>query len=412
MLRLLVVNESPTPDPEVLQALHLERGPARWPWYVALVAAVVLAGAAVVGARRPAESGRWSYETAEAIRGDLTVRVTAVGQLRPVNAVQISSELSGIVQAVHADLDQRVQAGEALARLDASLLRSQDRQTTAAIAAAEAALDQARIQQSAAQRELARNRTVARDGGLAAAALEQSETGVQAATAAVALARAQVAQAEAAAGASRTQLRKTTIRSPIDGVVLERNVEPGQAVVSALQAQTLFVVAETLETMEVACDIDEADIGRLEAGQQAEFTVAAHPDRVFPATVRQVHLAPKPGLGVVTYRAILDAPNADRALLPGMTATAHIDTATLIDVLLVPNAALRWAPQEGDPPPPPLARGGRRVARAWVLDDGEPTPIEVLPGVSDGRHTVVESGDLRPGRDVIVAAVDRRERGP
>jgi len=413
-------SEVPTPDPraaqspdsEVLRALHIQRGPVRWPWIVGLLAAVAVTVAAVVGARRPEDTGRWAYETVDAMKGDLTVRVTAVGQVQPVNAVQISSELSGVVRSVDVELDQSVNRGEVLARLDATLLRSQDRQAAAAVVAAGAALNQVKVSGGAAAREFERSSHVARGGGLAIATLDQAESAAKGAAAAVALAEAQLSQAKAAAAAARAQLSKATLRSPIDGVVLERNVEPGQAVVSALQAQTLFVVAETLRRMEVEVDIDEADIGRLAPGQQAEFTVPAHPERVFPAVVRKVHLAPKPGLGVVTYRAVLDAPNPDGALLPGMTATARIDTATLTDVMLVPNGALRWAPEDGDPQPAPTPVDGRRVARAWRRVDGEPVSVDVQPGASDGRFTVVDPGAVTDGTELIVNATDRRRANP
>lgn len=398
------------PDPEVARALHLTRGPARWPWIVALLVVLGVAGWAVIGARTADAPGRWDYQTGEAIRGDLTVRVTAVGQLQPRNTVRISSELSGIIGSVDVELDQRVAAGQLLATLDASVLHAQKRQSDAAVAAAKAGLQQAKVNLSAAERELTRSRAVAKQGAVTAVSLEQAETAVAAAQASVALAQAQLAQARAAAKVTKTQLAKTVIRSPIDGVVLERNVEPGQAVVSALQAATLFVVAEDLAQMEVEVEIDEADIGRLAPQQVAEFTVAAHPERVFEATVRTVHLAPKPQMGVVTYVAELDAPNTDGALRPGMTATARIDTTTLTDVLLLPNGALRWSPEDDDSPAP-AARDGRRVARVWILDGDTPEPREVLPGVSDGRHTVIEPGDVRPGEDVIIDATDRRARG-
>ncbi len=396
------------PDPEVARTLHLKRGPPRWPWLLALGVAVAATIAVVVGANRVDAPGRWDYETGEAVRGSLTVRVTAVGRVKPLNAVQVSSELSGIVQAVLVDLDQRVEAGDILARLDASVLQAQGRQADAAVSAAQAGVVQGQVSLDAAKRELARSESIARDGALPAAELERAGTAVDAARAAVAMGEAQLAQAQAAARVIRTQLRKTVIRSPMDGVILERNVEPGQAVVSALQVQTLFVVADDLDQMEVEVDIDEADIGRLAPGQTAEFSVAAHPDRVFQATVRQVHLSPKPSLGVVTYLAELDAANPDGALRPGLTATAHIDTATLQDVLLLPNRALRWSPQEADSLDPPKPREGRRVARVWVLQDGEPAPREVLPGASDGQRTVIEPGDVEPGVDVIVGAKDRR----
>jgi HlyD family secretion protein len=395
-------------DPEVARTLKLRSGPPRWPWIVGLVLVVLLAVASGIGKQNAGGEGRWDYDLGEVARGDLTVRVTAVGTVQPRNSVAVSSELSGIVASVAVELDDRVKAGQVLAKLDASVMAAQQKQANTAIETAQAGLSQAEVQLRTVERTVERSRATAAQGALAAAELEQAEGAYDAAHAAFHLAEAQLAQARAASRVGATQLRKTVIRSPIDGIVLERNVEPGQAVVSALQAQTLFVVADDLEQMEVEVEIDEADIGRLKAGQAAEFTVAAHPDRVFPATVRRVHLSPKPGLGVVTYLAELDAPNPDGALRPGMTATARIDTSTIEDAVLVPNRSLRWAPP--DAPAPPTSRDGRRVGRVWTLVDGEPVAVEVLPGLSDGRSTVIEPGAVSAGQEVVVDAMDRRQR--
>jgi HlyD family secretion protein len=377
------------------------------------------------GQRQAAAAPR--YETQEVTRGALTVTVTANGTLQPTTQVAIGSELSGTVARVHADVNDRVKKGQLLVELDAARLRDQVAGSRAALAAAQASLNQTRATQTEARDTLARQRDVfQRSGGQVPSASEMAgaEGALARAEAGVASAQANVAQARATLSSNETNLAKAAIRSPIDGVVLSRAVEPGNAVAASLQAVTLFTLAEDLAKMKLQVNIDEADVGQVGEGQRAAFTVAAYAQRRYPAQVQRVGFGSTVKDNVVTYLADLSVGNDDLSLRPGMTATATITTVERQDALLVPNAALRYSPGTADQaaasgpnivsrlvPRPPRGGGGgprragtdtARVRQVWVLDAGVPRAVAVTPGVSDGRVTEVTSTELKPGMAVIV----------
>jgi HlyD family secretion protein len=342
------------------------------------------------------------YEMEQVTRGPLSIAVTAVGTLQPVDAVDVGSELSGIVHEVLADVNDHVVKGAPLARLDQSILRSQERLARAQRNAAAASVDQATVVLAARRLDL--ERAHAAGTAIPVAQTDDAASAVQEGVAALAAARARLEEAQASLASARTNLAKSIIVAPIDGVVLDRNVEPGQAVVSALQAATLFRVAADLEHMEVDVDVDEADVGRVRPGLAADFTVAAWPDRVFDATVTRVHRAPLSGASVVSYRAELAVPNPERLLLPGMTATVRIQAERLADAVLVPNAAVRFQPKDQSLPPPE-ARDGRRHVRVWKVTDGKLEPVEVIPLATDGTRTAIEDHELLPVGTVVATAV-------
>ena len=378
-------------------------------WLVGGLLGVGLLGAAAV-ALWP-DAGGWSYETRPVEEGTLTIQVTAIGSLEPLHAVEVSSEVSGTVARVLVETNDLVEAGQVLAELDTALLEAELQRTRAASRAADATLSQSRVTAEGAAQDLHRARGLHRSSVISDAALEQAETAHKQAVAAVAVAEAQAEQARAALASARTQLGKTTITAPISGVVLARSVDPGQAVVSSLQAAVLFEVAEGLERMSVDVEIDEADIGRVQAGQGADFTVAAFPDRVFDAEVHKVELAPRSTAQVVTYVACLHLDNPDGLLRPGMTATARIETASFSGALLVPNAAMRFAPESAADLPPAAPRDGKQVQRVWRLDSltGTPEPVEIVTSATDGRRSVVAEGDLSAG-DAVITGAERVRR--
>ena len=419
---------TPTADSALHDLLGAEGQPRRWWQRRSLWLAVLLLAAAGAGlwawrGRQQAASAP-SYQTQAVTRGPLTVTVTASGTLQPTTQVAVGSELSGTVAKVFADVNDRVKKGQVLVALDDARLRDQVQVSSGALAAAEATLLQARATATETADTLQRLQDVhRRSGGQVPAATElaSAEAATQRATAAVASAQAGVAQAQATLSSNRTNLAKATIRSPIDGVVLSRAVEPGNAVAASLQAVTLFTLAEDLAKMKLEVNVDEADVGQVRAGQPATFTVSAYPQRTFPARIERVGYGATTTNNVVTYAADLSVKNDDLALRPGMTATATITTVERSDALLVPNAALRYTPAaapapkangssivSGMMPRPPRSGGNRsagtdiaQVRQVWVLEGGQPKAVPVTPGVSDGRLTEVSSTALQPGMAVI-----------
>jgi HlyD family secretion protein len=379
---------------------------------------------AMMGKRGRASGPR--FRTEELTRRDLTVTVSATGNLEPTNQVDVGSEVSGLVELVFVDDNDRVTTGQELARLDISRLSDDVANARAALAAAEARVEQALASVKEAEAKLKRQRHAFElSGGKvpSESELETAEATVARAIADESSARAQVEQARASLSTAETSLSKASIRSPINGVVLDRQIEPGQTVAASFQAPVLFTIAEDLSQMELEVDVDEADVGQVREGQNAEFTVDAYANRKYPATIRRVGLGSKTTDGVVFYTTVLTVSNDDLSLRPGMTATAGITTLQVNHALVVPNAALRFsppvrangsAPKQGIvsslvPKPPGMSSkrsngnggsdGGDRV---WILSGkGEPKPVPVTKGATDGRFTEVASPLLEVGMQVI-----------
>jgi len=382
-----------------------------------LLLAAALAGPLLSGGSAP----QGSYVTSAASRGQLVVTVSASGTLQPTKSVDVGSELSGTLESVFVQENEKVRKGQVLAQLDLSKLNDQVVKSQAAVAVAEATVAQMQATEAEARASLARLRRVAELSGGKVPSKTELDTAAAAllrAEANAASARASVTQARAALKSDATNVAKATIRSPVDGVVLTRKVEPGQTVVAAMTIPVLFVLAEDLTRMELQIKVDEADVGSVKAGQPASFTVSAWSGRKFPATLQRVGLGATTSDNVVTYKTILKLANDDMALRPGMTATAEIVTARRDDALLVPNAALRFTPPQATPaaeggglvsrliPRPPASPPRQLPAAAgapqvWVLYDGQAVPVAITPGVSNGRFTEVVGGDLKVGMAVI-----------
>ncbi len=362
-------------------------------------------------------AGQVSYVTAPVTRGDLTVSVTATGTVQPTTRVDVSSELAGILATVAVDFNDPVTVGQVLARLDTSKLAAQVANAEAQEASARARLTQAEATAREVAETLTTQQELAAKGLASRSVMVSVEANDARARASVEMARADLTLAEANLALARADLDKAVIRSPIDGVVLNRKAEAGQIVGPGLNDPVLFVLAEDLSRMELLADVDEADIGQVRVGQDARFTVDAFDNRDFAATITQVRYASEVTDDVVTYKAVLAVDNPDLRLRPGMTATATITVAEAAGVLLVPNAALRWAPPKatgggagasglaGLILPTAAMRGasqgvgsGRSV---WVLKDGAPAEIAVETGASDGRSTMVSAETLAEGDAVI-----------
>lgn len=426
------MNDIRKPEPETsgapleqILAVHGRGGRLRrWrlPIVVAILAVLALVYFQLRGRGEPRGP---EYVTQEVTTGTLVVKVSATGKLEPTNKVNVGSELSGTVAEVYVDDDDHVTKGQVLARLDLAKFEDAAAKSRGALAVAQASQQQAGATVAEAQAKLDRYREVSRlSGGKVPSKteMEAAEAELARAKANAASAAANIAEAKAALRTDETNLGKARIRSPIDGVVLERAVDPGQTVAASLQAVTLFTIAEDLSKMELKVDVDEADVGQVKPGQKAIFTVDAWPGRRFEATITRVGFNATDSDGVVSYPAVLQVENDDLSLRPGMTGNAEITTLVHDGAVLVPNAALRFSPapvvqqkRSGGgvfsalmPRPPattkpraqtPAADGTQRV---WVLRNGEAVPLSVRTGASNGRVTEVLSGELKPGMQVII----------
>jgi HlyD family secretion protein len=326
-------------------------------------------------------------------QGDVVREVAATGNVDAVTTVQVGAEISGRIETVAVDYNDRVRAGQVLARFDRSLLSAQLGQTEGAVAAARAAVEQARTNRDKAAIDSSRTIELWEAKGVPDADRDAALSTARLARQAVTAAEAQLAASQAADAVARTNLDHTVIRAPIDGVVITRNVDPGQTVVSALQTPVLFTVAADLRRMQVVAAVDEADVGEVVVGQPASFTVTAYPDRVFHGVVTQVRNSPVVVQDVVTYGTVVAVDNADLALKPGMTASVHIRIAATSNALRVPNAALVFAPPGQAAIPTP---------GVWTIAGGALRRVSVHPGISDGEFTAITSGDLAAGASVVV----------
>ncbi len=421
------------PSDDLQEILDRERARSRWPWVAVLVLAVLAAGAGGLWyfLSPSATVAQVRFRTADVARGDLEVIVSATGTLKPVNQVDVGSELSGTIRSVRVDFNDAVTRGQVLAELDTDKLEAQRDQARASLDVSRAELENARAGADEARINLERlERAFEASGGRLPSRqdLDAARAAHDKARAQVNVARANIARSEAALKGFESDLGKAIIRSPIDGLVLNRQVEPGQTVAASLQAPILFTLAETLTGMDLSVAVDEADVGEVREGLPATFVVDAYPERRFPARIRQVRFAPQEVSGVVTYECILEVDNQDLLLRPGMTATADIVTTEVKGAVLVPNLALRFTPTGIDAPaarqessggsfisrlmpgPPRTFRprspndpAGKDAggARVWVLESGRPAPRTVVVGPSDGVHSQILSGDIAPGQAVI-----------
>lgn len=342
------------------------------------------------------------YVTEPAKTGDLTVIVTATGSVEPVNTVTVGSEISGRIDEVLVDYNDVVKKGQLLARIDTTVLLSNVEKSKANLAAAEASVAQAEATRREAAAKLTRSRALVAKGWVSKETLDTSVASAARAVANVASAKAQVVQAQAQLDSDRTTLAKADIKSPIDGIVISRDIDPGQTVAATFQTPTLFSVAEDLRVMELEVDVDEADVGGVVKGQKATFTVDAYPDKRFDAAITSLRFAPVTTNGVVSYTAVLSVDNKDLLLRPGMTATADIITAERTNILQIPNGALRFTPPGETSPGSVATQAGGMTKTVWTLDGDAPKALTISPGLTDGQYTEVLSGDVENGRQLLI----------
>jgi HlyD family secretion protein len=405
------------------------KGPGRgwWRWLAAILLIVVASAAVWFYWSAKEKSAVTRYRTEEVRRGDMTVIVTATGTLKPTNSVDVGSELSGTIKSVEADFNSRVTVGQILARLDTTKLEATITQSKASLESAKAKVLQveATVAETRAKLGLLMKARELSQGKLSSQQeVDAAEAAFARAQADAASAAAAVAQARAVLEVNQTDLAKAVIRSPINGIVLTRSIEPGQTVAASFTAPVLFTLAEDLTQMDLHVNVDEADIGKIREGQKAVFTVAAYSDRTFTARITQARYGSSTTSGVVTYETILKVSNPDLSLRPGMTATADITVKQIENALLIPGGALRFAP----PAPPekkasvsPLAsllprpprmtprstasNGLKGQQKVWILRNGEPFAVSVTTGSTSGNLTEVIAGDLQPGMAVITDIV-------
>ncbi|MDP2431373.1 MAG: efflux RND transporter periplasmic adaptor subunit [Pseudomonadota bacterium] len=373
-------------------------------------------------------------------RGALSATVSASGALNALVTVQVGSQVSGLIKAIHADFNAEVKRGQVIARLDPETFETRVAQADADVKAAasgaevargtllarQAEESKARIALDDATRTLERKRALVEKQFISPAELDTAQAAadtareqLRLASAEVGVARAQVASAaagiaqrQAALRQARVELGHTVIRSPVEGVVISRNVDVGQTVAASFQAPVLFVIARDLAKMEVNVAVDEADVGRVQPGQKVRFSVDAYPGERFTGQVGQIRKAPQSNNNVTTYSVMATVANPELKLLPGMTANARVLTEERNAVLKVPNEALRFRPVDADGTPIKLEVRGREEGpgipgRVWVVGkEGQPAPIVVRLGVSDGKATEILKGEVKEGMEIILALAE------
>ena len=421
------------PESEIAKTLEIDpssgRGKRLRRWFIGAFLVMGAVAAATIIWKTADKSNSTQFKTQEVVRGNLTVVVTATGTLEPTNKVDVGSELSGIIKSVEVDYNDKVKVGQILAKLDTSKLEAQVTQSRAALESAKAKVLQAqatvtetrsKLTQFQKVRELSNGKVPSQSE------LDAAEAALERAKADEASAKAAVSQAQATLEAIETDLSKSVIRSPINGIVLTRSIEPGQTVAASFQAPVLFTLAEDLTQMELHVNVDEADIGKVQEGQKATFTVAAYPNRNFDARITQARYGSSTTSGVVTYETVLKVNNSDLSLRPGMTATADITVKKVENAILVPSTALRFTPPVQEekkeekkssgslvgsllPRRPRSAskQGGdvsanKKEQRVWTLKDGQLSAIPVTIGSTDGSMTEVVAGGIEPGMTVVV----------
>lgn len=384
-----------------------------------LVSAVIVAAAGAAFAWRAFDKpAAPRYVTAPVGKGDVVLTVVTTGSVNPVVTVQVGSYVSGPVKSLHCDFNTRVKAGQLCAKIDPRNYEVALAQAKANLASARAQLEKDKASLAYAKLNYERDRGLVARGIVSQDTVDADKSAYEQAAAQVKLDAAAIAQREAALEGAQVNLDYTDIVSPVDGVVVSRNVDVGQTVAASFQTPTLFLIAKDLTKMQVDTNVSETDIGRVKLGDKATFTVEAYPKVSFEGRVTQVRKAPITVQNVVTYDAVIGVDNPEQLLLPGMTANAKIITEQRDDVLRVPDQALRFEPQG------PAGAGGkdrpRNGARVWVLKDGEPVAVPVTVGLDDGTWAEITGGRLAAGDAVITdqvaagggAATRRSTRSP
>ena len=392
-------------------------------WRVGLAVVALVLGVVALGSwrdrQRPAPLPPFVTQRIET--RDIEEKIESSGKLRPLTEVKVGTQISGRVVKVHVDFNDKVKKGDLLAEIDPRLFGAQVSQATGQLGAARAQLDRARAARQSASLVLQRTRDLVAQSIASQAELDQAQSAFEVADADVTAASAQVARLDAELDSASTTLGYTKIYSPIDGLIIDRQVDPGQTVAASFSAPVLFVIAEDLSDMQVLADIDEADVGKIKEGMAAEVRVDAFPDQTFAGKVTQIRYSPTEVQGVVTYAAVLDVKNDELSLRPGMTAVVSITARSVKGATAAPSAALRFKPKElGDIGRAPALEPGQRriyllpaggnvpVAPPASDKPGEPVAPKLEPrvvrvGLSDGIWTELKDGALGAGTEVVTS---------
>lgn len=368
------------------------------------------------------------YRTALVERGTIESVVSATGTINPVVSVQVGTQVSGMIKSLHADFNTKVKAGQIVAVIDPEPFKARREQAASNLEMARAAAAKAQADLAQRKRELDRLKVLLADQFVSQNEVDIAVTNYESAAAQVQVAEAQVRQAQAALDAAELELKYTVIRSPVDGIVVARNVEVGQTVAASFSTPNLFVIALDLTKMQVDTNVSESDIGGITEGMKATFTVDAYPGVQFHGVIRQVRLAPITVQNVVTYNVVVRVDNHDLLLRPGMTANVAIMVARKDNALKVPIAALRFRPPQKDRAgykeqrgqsssggnqiksertAPSLVEQGQTIWRVGA--GGEPEAVTIQTGISDGSWTEIIEGPLQEGDPVIVGIESPRQ---
>ena len=370
-------------------------GDRRWQLGAGLLLALLVVAVSSWWATRSDTNVR--YTTVPLARGAVTRAVTATGTVNPVLTIIVGSYVSGVIQELFCDYNTAVKKGQVCARIDPRPYQTVVDQDKANLDVAKAQLEKDKANVVYAQRNYERNRQLALKDYVSQDIADIAKSQLDQGKAQVDLDAATIVLRQAELDAASINLSYTNIVSPVDGVVVSRNVTMGQTVAATFQTPTLFLIATDLTKMEVDTNVSESDIGAIKQNNPASFTVDAWPGRVFPGTVVQVRQSPHTVQNVVTYDVVVAVDNTDLALKPGMTASTQIITDQRANVLRVPDQALRYVPAGAAAAAPPGA------ARIWLLRDGKPVAVPVVAGLDDDSFTEIVSGDVKPGDQVVTA---------
>lgn len=350
------------------------------------------------------------YKTEPVQRGEISAQIIATGTVNPVTIVQVGSQVSGTIQKLYADFNTVVKKGQIIAQIDPALFQAKVDQAKADLKNAQAAVEREKATLQDNQRTLKRYQALISQELISQMEVDTAQTKVNQSLANLGAAQAQVETARANLVSAQTNLNYGTIRSPVNGIVISRNVDVGQTVAASLQAPTLFTIAQDLREMEIHTNVDEADIGKVKMDQASRFTVDAFPGETFKARVSQIRNAATTVQNVVTYDVVLEVKNPELKLKPGMTANVSIIVDEKENALKVPNSALRFRPPAGGGKEKPESKKTRRGPTVWVLDPGgRLKPLAVRTGMTDGQYTEIIEGSIKEGDPVVVEVLAKND---